>query len=208
MKTKINFVSYSIILVLLLFVFFAGSNFSKNFFTGKVTELDKGVVEIISYPSGASVSVHYTPVGLNVLSPYYKNTKSYDVPNFGTTPIIRSLPPGKYALTLKKQGYITYVKDFSVVSQRTQKFIANLEPSGKVYVISKPKGAKVNFYNSNGALVVSGVTPFGNSVNPKHIPSGIYSVVVESEGYKSYTKKVDVLEGIVTSVNANLVLND
>jgi|SRR3989338_2226579 len=201
---KNNAVIVSLFVFGLLGIFFIGAGFGTDFLTGKVTETDKGILEVTTFPDGAIVSAHFTPRGVNTLFGGKFKSGSQDILNFCVTPCLQSAVPGKYKLTIKKDGYADNVKEVDVIQGRTEIFRVQLEPLGRVTATSNPSRAKVSFY-LNGKLMLSDMTPLGKNVVGRALPSGNYDVVFELKGYQSQTKKVEVKNSGITYVRANLV---
>lgn len=190
MTNKKNSIIVSLFVLAFLGIFFMGVSFGD--FTGNVArENEKGILKVVSFPEGASVSYYYV--------------ESQETLGFGVTPFSVAVTQGHYILKTKLDGYDDITKRTAVIGGQTTLERFQLESSGKISIISIPKRAKVNLY-LNGKLYDTGETPFANELNPRKVPSGKYELVVEMDGYKKFVKNLEIKSGEVVNINAKLEL--
>jgi hypothetical protein len=156
----------------------------------------KGVAIITSKPEGAEIRLD-TP----------------DAPVFATTPFRGTLPSGEHTLHIRARGFKPEAKDFP--DNREKMIVAHFSLSeeyflGHLEVRSPIAGAKIylrQLKDSDGKEVSQddqsdasvGATPFSNQV-----PPGLYKLRVAKEGFKDYEAEVEVAQGKVKTVSAEL----
>jgi hypothetical protein len=147
-----------------------------------------GSIDVVSYPSGASVYLDGT---------YRGQTNPWDALD------IPGLSPGDHALTISLDGYYDYVTTVTVTAGRAMSVVATLKdlpssnPNGQLAVVSSPSGAAVYLDN-----VFRGLTP----MTIPGVPVGSHTLLIrESGGYQDWTTSVQVLEGETAQVSATLV---
>ncbi len=145
-----------------------------------------GSVDVISYPSGASLYLDGV---------YYGQTRSWDAID------LPNIAPGDHACRLSLSGYYDYVTTVTVTSGRTTNLIATLKdlptanPSGQVAVVSAPSGAGVYIDN-----VYRGITP----LTVRDVPRNSHTLLIRMAGYQDWTTSIQVVEGETAQVSATL----
>ncbi|MEA3313781.1 MAG: PEGA domain-containing protein [Caldisericota bacterium] len=125
-------------------------------------------IDIVSDPEGAKV--------------YLNNEEQ------GITPIkIKNIDPGKYKLSIKKDGYTPYEEEIETIKGETTNRKITLKKADTFLTIdSVPTGA--NLYINN---VLVGTTPH----TAIDIEPNIYEVRVEKDGYLPFSTTVEVEKG-------------
>lgn len=117
----------------------------------------------------------------------------------GTVPSTISVPPGRHQAFVKKPGYQTWERWFTVSEGQKVTFdvvlTKEVAPTGSILVASTPSGASIRL---NGAP--KGTTPG----LLKDLVEGKYLVTVDLKNYKSYTATVIVKSGQEAKVDAKL----
>lgn len=150
-----------------------------------------GLITVITYPSGAAVS----------LNGEYR----------GVTPIrFGNLSPGKYQVDISMEGYRNETVRRTLSEGSMLEIGINLEllsslpaptGSGSIAVDSSPGGAVVLLDgNPVGTTPVSHAAFILNTV-----PIGNHTVTVELAGYPAYTSTVTVIKNQVVRVNADFI---
>lgn len=146
-----------------------------------------GSVDVVSYPSGASVYLDGV---------YHGQTNSWDALD------IPNVAPGDHSCVLTLGGYYDYVTTLTVSAGRTTSLVATLKdlptsnPSGQVAVVSAPSGAGVYIDN-----VYRGITP----LTVRDVPRNSHTVLIRLPGFQDWTTSIQVQEGETAQVSASLV---
>ena len=130
--------------------------------------LDSGVIEVISEPSGAKVTVN----GIDR----------------GVTPVkVSDVPKGRATVRLTLDGFAEEVRELSMNAGDSQTLSVPLKGlPGTLHLISVPAGAR--FYVNGEAR---GAAP----VTITSLPPGVYDIRAELEGYGTVTKKLNLDNG-------------
>jgi hypothetical protein len=114
----------------------------------------------------------------------------------------KNVPVGSYRVTLKKAGFQDYSATVEVEPMQEAFVWAQLKPlppqlvKGSLNIASVPAGADIYINGQNRGRR----TPC-NFVNTE---PGISSVLLKKAGYKDYSRNIDVKEGRITELSANL----
>lgn len=130
--------------------------------------LDSGVINVVSDPPGAAVTVNGIPRGKAPV-------------------LVKGIPKGTASVKLVMEGFSDEVRELAMRAGDQQTLSVALQPlPGTLHLISVPDGAR--FYVNDeargvGPLVIPGVKP------------GTYVVRVEKEGFGTETREVVVANG-------------
>lgn len=138
---------------------------------------DWGLVNVYSEPSGADVYI--------------------DGQLVGTTPLKEfNLTIGTHEVRIVKEDYQEYVTQVEISPGSTKSITATLKPNwGTVQVRSEPSEAQVYVDNE-----LVGTTP----INDLKLKAGVHNIKIVKDGYKEFTKQVDVRPGATVLVEAKL----
>ena len=146
-----------------------------------------GSVDVISYPSGASVYLDGV---------YYGQTTSWDALD------LPGIAPGSHTCRLSLTGYYDYVTTVAVTAGKVTNLVATLKdlpssnPHGQVAVVSAPSGAGVYIDNA-----YRGITP----LTVRDVTKGAHTLLIRMSGYQDWTTSVQVVEGETAQVSSTLV---
>jgi uncharacterized membrane protein len=140
-----------------------------------------GFLSVTSTPSGADILIDGRSIGEK-------------------TPHSVPIDPGTYTIKLTLEGYQDWTQSARVTGGETTDVHATLTPiSGSATVTSTPSGAAIYVETYLGDSYV-GKTPHTNTkVSPGH-----YTIKLKLEGYKDWTKEIQVTGGETTDVHATL----
>jgi hypothetical protein len=130
--------------------------------------VDSGIIEVISDPAGAAVSVNGQPRGSTPLT-------------------VRDVPKGRATVTIAKQGFGEATREIAVVAGETQNLFVKLNGlPGSLSLTSVPEGAR--FYidgqpQGKGPVLMTRMNP------------GRYVVRAEMDGYATETKMITLDNG-------------
>ena len=143
-----------------------------------------GDLQVSSNPSGAAVYIDGN---------YQGATPPDDLLD------IQDLPPGTYALTVKKPGYLDYSTSVSIQAGQREQVVASLQPGAQarasVEITSTPAGADI-FVNS----IYMGITP----LTFHDVQEGTYTVEIRMAGYTPFSSSGQVIPGQTVHVIAAL----
>jgi len=125
-------------------------------------------IDIVSDPEGANVCLNNEEQGV--------------------TPIkIEKLDPGKYKLSIEKDGYVLYEEEIETIKgETTNRKITLKKADTFVTINSVPVGANLHIDN-----VLVGTTPY----TAIDVEPGIYEVRIEKDGYLPFSTTVEVEKG-------------
>ncbi|MCX6699444.1 MAG: PEGA domain-containing protein [Methanomicrobiales archaeon] len=137
-----------------------------------------GLIQVISFPQGASVSVDGVPAN-------------------GNTPVtVTGIVPGPHIVLIAKPGYADWAGNLTVKPGLKGYVNAALKPlTGIISVQSSPAG---------GTVFIDNVSRGTTDVVIPDIPSGVHQVRVEKSGYLNGESTVTVSGGRTAYVKANL----
>jgi hypothetical protein len=120
-----------------------------------------------------------------------------DEMNFGKTPIIiTDLRPGKHKLEIKVEGYEDWAENIDIIPENEVALTAelNMKP-GTVNIESKPAEA----------IVFLDEKEFGNTpISITDLQPGTCNVKIKMDGYEDWCKTINIINGKVTSLTAEL----
>lgn len=126
---------------------------------------DSGTLGIISQPTGATVIINGIPRG-------------------ETPCIVKQIPEGDAAVTLRADGYRDIVQTVKLAAGETQRLALTLQPKpAQLRVVSLPPGARVYVNNDR-----RGETP----LTLDDLPPGAYRVRVENDGFDPLARDVEL----------------
>ncbi len=146
-----------------------------------------------SYP----VYIESTPTGATV----YLDSK--DSEPLGQTPYKGQLQPGSYMLIVELDRYDQHVQDVTIKkSKAVQKFKVPLKksPEGELKVVAAKGRADVK----NAVVFIDG-KEWGTLPDRIKVPAGPHQVEVKKEGFKTFEAWIEVGQGEVKTVKAELV---
>jgi hypothetical protein len=140
----------------------------------------KGTLKVYSNPSTASSTVR---------------NFSEEIVASGTTPFEAELNPGKYILTITKDGFSPFQKTVTIKAGKLFEItseIARLKKlGGLLKVTTEPTGASIFVKNSLGIIKHSGETPSETYLMP-----GKYKITVGKAGYSFNTLDIEITDGM------------
>ena len=130
-------------------------------------------------------------------APVYVDTK--DVGSVGTTPYTGWLRPGKHKIIVEREGYQTYTREVSVTAGDVHVVNARLDKVTFGWL-------KVTGKSTQNATVKVDGKPISCAEYPcrTQLTQGSHKVVLEREGYKSYTHQIDVSQANETQLAVRL----
>ncbi len=169
-------------------------------FGGAVPPIQPGQIQISSNPSGATVYLNETNVGITLADVILE---------------ISDLFPGTYALRIELANYNAFVTEVTVSPDEVVIINPNLHfTSGKIIIGSEPSGAIIRiddspnypFYwdNEQGWVSpeygITGITP----VNLYPIPPGEHAITLELDNYAIWSETVNLEPGGIQNIQAVL----
>lgn len=144
------------------------------------------------------VLIDSKPTGATV----YLDTKDSDP--LGQTPYEGKLEPGSYTIIVELDRYVSHVQAITVSKKKkgVQKFSVNLSrvEEGEIRVIPAKGRADVK-----GASVFIDGKNWGTLPDKLKVPAGPHQVEVKKEGFKTFEAWIEVSEGEVKKVVAELL---
>ncbi len=143
------------------------------------------------------VVIESTPTGATVF------LDRMDGEPLGQTPYKGQLAPGTYQLIVQLDRYDQHVQDVTIKkSKSVQKFKVPLKksPEGELKVVAAKGRADVK----NAVVYIDG-KEWGTLPDKIKVPAGPHQVEVKKEGYKTFEAWVEVGQGEVKTVKAELV---
>ncbi len=161
----------------------AGSTASVSASLSQISQ--RGSLSVSSTPSGAGIYV----------DTIYQGETNTNVGDLST---------GTHTVTLKKAGYQTWSRQYTVYSSQTTYLTAQLTPvsnptTGDLEVSSAPSGAAV-YVDTD----YQGTTTPGSPLDVVALSPGTHTVVLKKSGYSDYTTTVNIRAGQTAQVAATL----
>ncbi len=111
------------------------------------------------------------------------------------------LPPGKYSITFKADGYADFVTDVTIngetvltVNMQAIAAVATPVPAPSVFAL-------IFQCNVPGAQVFIGTSLIGSVANPVALPVGTYQIKISAPGYRDFVNNVTIQSQMTLPVN-------
>jgi len=146
---------------------------------------DPGAIYVYSTPGDAEIWI---------------NGKQQVNTNYSATGVgFTDLQPGRYTVTVRKQGYIDYTEVVNLNPNEIYDVKAVLQPgttpTGWIKVDTDPPGVNIFI---NGKSITTAPTTLTD------VPPGSYDITLKKDGYKDWNDTITVTAGNITEVNAEL----
>ena len=153
----------------------------------RMAEIATGLDVVIQ----TKISVSSTPPGADI----YIDAEAAG--RVGKTPYRGTIHPGKHTLILKKDGYYTTVKEFSISPKQDLPMKLALKVPLKIN--STPPGATILLGGASGKSL--GTTPFSGGVEP-----GKITVTLKLDNYRTHRQQLKVVGGRPAELTAEMFL--
>ena len=133
---------------------------------GKMAQIVTGLDVVIQ----TKISIKSSPPGADI----YIDAEAAG--KVGKTPYSGTIHPGKHTLILKKAGYYTTVKEFTIVAKQTLPLVQTLQVP--LEITSNPPGAAIHLGDLSSKSL--GTTPFKGGIEP-----GKFTVYLKLRDYRT-----------------------
>ncbi|HGJ65840.1 TPA: hypothetical protein ENS27_10685, partial [bacterium] len=147
---------------------------------------------VLSPPTktNGSLQVKITPIDASISVTSFDTGKSYDVSPSGEI----DLPPGSYTVIAKRDGYMSEVKEFSIIAGKQTSLALTMRPKQPDQALATIQAERLPF---DARVFVN-----GSSVTLPHlVMPGTYGIRIVRNGYKPYDKRENLSSGQVLNLS-------
>ncbi len=152
---------------------------------GKMAEIATGLDVVIK----TKISIKTTPPGADI----YIDAEAAG--KVGKTPDSMTIHPGKHTLILKKKGYYTTIKEFTIAPKQDLPLKLALQVPLKI--TSNPPGATIHIGKESAKSL--GTTPFSGGIEP-----GKFAVYLKHKDYRTRHLKLAAVGGRAANLSSDL----